>query len=200
MSNRGWRACYLAFGAFATTLKNQYNQLSTSKHVAFWASLASIIGLIIAVPGFWMLFWPTTPPPIPFQNTDFRLRFCVDSFRITPAHLKKAPKIMHIQGKLARLEVEFDLRLFDSIVYGSNRGAPMPRICYESEHFLVYGLSVINRRGIWGESLRFGVPFELQNLAGPETAFDANLFVRDQWYFTGVSEDSDVKIEIHPPH
>jgi hypothetical protein len=137
--------------------------------------------------------------PIPLENKDFRVRFCVVSYQIEPIHYQKAPKLMHIRGRFGTGDVEFDLRLLDSIVYGSTRGAPMPEICYESEHFLMRSLSMINQQGIVGRSFSFGVPFELQNLVGPETKFSAELFIRDQWYTTGMHADSSIEIEIRSP-
>jgi hypothetical protein len=137
----------------------------------------------------------------PLQPADFRLRFCVDSFAITPADLQRAPKLLHIRGRLAGSELRFDLRQVDTIVYASSRGGSMPQICYESEHFEIPGLAIMNKRGISGESFIFGVPFELRNFMGPDTKFDANLYIRDQWRPTGMSrfDDGTVKIEIPLP-
>lgn len=135
----------------------------------------------------------------PLGVADFRLRFCVVGYGITPEHLAKAPRLIHRNGSLARSTVEFDLRLVETIVYDLQRGARSePVLCYESEHFVVHSLRLINQHGIAGGLFRFNVPMSLREFAGSSTHFRAYLFVRGEGPFsaTGHFEDGIVDIKL----
>jgi hypothetical protein len=179
------------------TLRERYRKLTLWSKLGLWGSLASVVGLPLAI--LPLLQKPGHEEP-PLRSEDFLLRLCVVGYGLTSKDLSAAQQAIHVRGRLGATSVESDLRLVQTLIYGSTRGRAMPEICYQSEQFMLFNLSLLNQRGIYGNRLQISMPESFRELAERNSKCDANLFVRGHWYPQGMrpcNEGTD--IEISPP-
>lgn len=126
------------------------------------------------------------PQPAPLRHEDFRLELSVSRPRLTNRDLARAPTTIHSRGTLGPgVVVDFTLYLIPTLISVPARGTALPTLRYESRNFSVYGLELLEQRRATRQKLRFELPIEARELAGPATKFDAELFVGPRWYKTG---------------
>lgn len=78
----------------------------------------------------------------------------------------------------------------------------MSEILYESEHFSIPLLNLVNQSYARRESLRlrFAFPAVLRDFAGPKAKFQTELFVRDKWSSTGYDLFANGMVEMDARH
>ena len=80
---------------------------------------------------------------------------------------------------------DFTLYLVPTLISLPTKGAPMSTIRYETRNFSVYGLKLLEQRRADPQKLRFELPRELRDFAGPSTKFNTELFVGTRLSTTG---------------
>lgn len=106
--------------------------------------------------------------------------------RITSKDIARAPAMVHGRGTLGPgVVVDFTLYLVPTLISLPMRGTPMPTIRYETQNFRVYGLELLEKRRSDPQKLRFDLPRELRDFAGPSTRFNTELFVGTRLSTTG---------------
>jgi hypothetical protein len=139
------------------------------------------------------------PPPAPLRLEDFRLNLSVSGPRITSKDLARAPATIHCRGTLGPgVVVDFTLYLVPTVISLSTRGAPPSTIRYETRSFSVYGLDLLETRRSKPQKLKFELPLEVRDFAGPATKFNTELFVGARWYETGFRrvERSPIELDV----
>jgi hypothetical protein len=134
--------------------------------------------------------------PVPLRAEDFRLRLAVANYSISDKDIGRAPAALHCQGWIGRSGIDFDLRLIPTVTSGSSRRRPLRQIWYEADHFTIRTLELLNRQNLHGKTVRFTVPWVLHRFAGPDTQFQAELFIRNQWYPSGYQMEESFEIEV----
>jgi len=115
---------------------------------------------------------------------------------ITEQTLKNAPDAVHCTGRIGVPSVDFDMRKLPTIVHEMSRSRSLPEIAYKADNFQFRSLELLNRQGLAGNTFRFPFPYELRNVAGSSSSYNVELFVRDQWYFTGYNSFDSGTVEI----
>lgn len=142
--------------------------------------------------------------PIVVQNInsvldDIDFKFSIVDFDLTEKDLLRAPKSIHCQGKIGQATMEIKLLRSESIEYEvGSRGKPHSRIVYNSDHIRVPLLttyySTIN--DLEGVIFKFSIPYELVKIFGDDTDFSAQLFLKSEWFPSGIQDYRDGPIEI----
>jgi hypothetical protein len=178
-------------------LRERYKRLTLWNKVGLWGGIASILALPIGLFSIYPLLTQQSPPNL-LRPEDFRLRFAVSGYNISNQDLERAPRVVHCTGKIGTASVQFDLRLLETVVHPSSRGRASPEIWYEADHFIFYNIDSLNQQGVEGQRFQFGLPFALRDFAGDTTRFQAYLFIRGKWYFTGIEsfESGSVIVQI----
>jgi hypothetical protein len=165
-----------------------------------WACFAlTIVAGIAGIQSAWFQRHIATPRVI--QAQDFRLRFAITGADLSKEDLKRAPPILPCNGKIGAASVKFELHLIPTLEYESSHSRPMPNLVYEANNFLFRNFDLLNKQGLEGQTLKFSIPWEIHDFAGPSTQFNADLYVGDAWYPTGYKSfgDGNVIIRLDQP-